>query len=115
MAVDGEPIRGKVCPCIPAAEAPNEVRRLIERRDAEEKYRQVDRARVEAFDERNHRRTIVRNIEEKLANMPVTLTSRHDESSLQDWLKEAHRQLADAETALKKAEAASESARKAIP
>ncbi len=100
---------------LPANEAPDEVLQMIERRNAEESFRQVDMARMNAFEERNRWRGIVRNIEERLAHVPITLTSQRDESLLQDRLKEARRQLADAETTLKKAEAASEAARKAIP
>ena len=100
---------------LPMSEVPQEVLELIKRRDAEAEFQKVDMARAEVFNERNRWRGIVRNIEERLAHVPITLTSQRDESLLQDRLKEARRQLADAETCLKKAEAASDAARKAIP
>jgi len=100
---------------LPHADAPEEVLRLIERRDAEEASRKADQTRAAAFDERNRRRAAVRNIEEQLVNLPVTLTSRRDESVLRGRLKEARRQLAQAEGRLKTAETAADAARKRIP
>jgi hypothetical protein len=100
---------------LPAAEVPSEVLRLIHRHEAEEKFRQMDSARVTASDERNRSRAIVRNIEDRLAHLPITLTSRQDESTLQNRLKDAKRQLADAEASLKKAQTKADVARRAIP
>lgn len=100
---------------LPATEAPRDVLNLVERRDAEAQVIKLDQARVAAFDERNRRRAIVHNIQERLANLPITRTSPTDESMLEDRLKEAKRQLADAESRLKKAEAVAEAARRAIP
>jgi hypothetical protein len=97
------------------ADAPEEVLRLVERRDAEEESRKADQARAAAFEERNRRRAAVRNIEEQLANLPLTLTNRREERALRDQLKEARRQLAEAEARLKTAEAAADAARKRIP
>lgn len=97
------------------ADAPGEILRLVERRDAEEEFRQADSTRVAAFDERNRRRAAVRTIEEQLANMPLTLSSRREERALLGRLKEAKHQLAEAEGRLKTAEAAAEAARKRIP
>jgi hypothetical protein len=99
---------------LPAAEVPDEVHDQIVRRDAEEHFHQVDTARVDASNERNRWRSTVRAIEERLATMPVTLTSRDDEAALRERLKNAQRQLDEAEKALKKAEAVSEAARKAV-
>lgn len=96
---------------------PKEVARLIDRRDAEERFRQADRARVEAFDARNYWRTAVANAQERLATMPILPPVERDyhQDALKERLKEARRQLAEAESRLKKAEAAAEATRKAIP
>jgi hypothetical protein len=99
---------------LPLTVGPKEVFCLIQRRAAEENSHQCDVARVAAFEERNRCRAIAGNIQERLANLPITLTSPNDESILQDRLKEAKRQLADAESRLKKAEAVAAAARRAI-
>jgi hypothetical protein len=97
------------------AGAPEEVLRLIGRRDAEERFRQSDMARAAAHEERTRCRTVVRNIQDRLANVPITLSSRDVESRLRDRLKVAKRQLVDAESNLRKAEAEAAAARRAIP
>jgi hypothetical protein len=100
---------------LPGTEAPEEILYLVDRRDAEERFRQADSARIAADNERDRVRKAVRGIEERLATMPISNTSEYEESHLKDRLKEARRQLAEAESNLKKAEAAADSARKAIP
>lgn len=100
---------------LPATEIPNEVLGLIERREAEANFHKLSEARTEACDERDRFRAIVRNIEERLAKMPLALTSRYEQSALEERLKAAKRQLDQAETALKKAEAVADAARRAIP
>jgi Rad3-related DNA helicase len=101
---------------LPATEVPNEVLHLIERRDAEEKSHVAHRAMRDAMEDRNRRRNIVRNAEEALANMPIlpVLEQQHHQNVLQDRLKEARRQLAEAECVLKKAEAKADAARRDI-
>jgi len=96
-------------------EMPAEVRRLIERRTAEEKARQADVARANAEAERNRRRAAVSGLEDKLVRMPVILGSRREELEAKDVLKAAKRELAEAEGRLTKAQAAAEAAHKAIP
>lgn len=99
---------------LPAGETPKEVFRLMTRRQLEEQFRQADMARVAAENERNRRLAVVQSIESRLANMPITRTTELDEKVLRDRLKEARRQLSDAESRMEKAEAAAVNARKAI-
>lgn len=95
---------------------PDEVARLIERRDAEEKARVSHQAMREATDERDRCRHIVRAAEEALAHSPIVNALDHErhKDMLKDRVKNAQRQLDQAEKALEKAVAASEAARKAI-
>jgi hypothetical protein len=99
------------------AEMPKDVAHLIARRQAEVNSDAVHMAMSTALNERNRRRAIVQNIEQRLAHMPILapLDQRHHENLLRDRLKDAQDELAKAGAAYKKAEAAAEGARKAIP
>jgi len=97
------------------ADTPQEVLRLIARRNAEETFQRFEKVRVAAFDERNRCRTVVCNIQKQLAELPVTISSQRDEAMLRERLKDAKDRLAENESSLKNAQAAAEAARKAIP
>lgn len=98
---------------LPATEAPEEVFRLIEQRDAEAHYHVVCQARVGAEDRRNRIRTLVQNLEHRLKTLPISITRAHDEVVLENQLKEGRQMLAEAETILRMAEMAEDTARRA--
>jgi hypothetical protein len=100
---------------MPGVECPEEVFALAERRDAEEHIHQMVAARVAAENHRNSIRDAIRNMEHRLHNLPVSVTSDHEAAVLEKRLTDARRQLAEAESALRTAEAAEDTARKAIP
>jgi hypothetical protein len=100
---------------LPGTEAPEEVIALVERRDAEEHAHQMTAARIAAENHRNDIRLMVRNLEHQLQNLPIAITSEMDGRLLENQLQDARQQLADAESALRKAEAAEDPTRSAIP
>jgi len=100
---------------LPDDQAPNEVRRLIERRAAEERSHEADRARTTAREERNRCRQEVQTLERRLADEPLAVMGSQSERALQARLKDAKRELSNAEERLTQAETAAETARNAIP
>lgn len=92
-----------------------EVTRLVDRRTAEQKYRKADSDRIDALEVRNRLRHIICNIQERIDNMPLTMTSEYDKDRLKEGLKLAQHDLAKAESELKDAEAVAEKMKKAIP
>lgn len=100
---------------LPADSVPEEVHRLIAQREAEERSRRADRARVAALEERNRWQSEVRDIEARLASAPATVWGPRGEPALKARLKEARHELGEAEDRLTKAEAAADAARRAVP
>ena len=100
---------------MPGVECPEEIFILVERRDAEEHTHQMVAARVAAENHRNSIRDAIRNMEFRLHNLPVSVTSDHEAAVLEKRLTDARRQLAEAESALRTAVAAEEAARREIP
>jgi len=96
---------------LPTDRVPEEVRRLIARREAEGRWRQACSVINDARSERDHWKAKVRDIERRMAEA----WEPRDTAALKAPLKEVQRKLADAEDRLKKAEAAEDAAKRAIP
>ena len=100
---------------LPEDQTPNEVRRLIERRAAEERSREADRARMAAREERNRYRQEVQTLERRLTDEPLAVMGSQSERALKARLKDAKHELDEAEERLAQAETSAETARNAIP
>jgi hypothetical protein len=100
---------------LPTEHTPKEIRALLVRRDATERARRADSARVAALRERNRRRAVVADTEAMLEKARASIVIERNEPRLEERVKKAKQSLREAEDQLKVAEAAAEAAREAIP
>ena len=92
-----------------------EVTRWLERRAAEEKSNAAHEVLSQAENWRNRLRAIIRDIEEQIERLPLSVTLKRDQANLNEKLEMARRDLVEAEAKVKEAQAAAERAKKAIP
>ena len=92
-----------------------EVTRWLERRAAEEKSNAAHEVLSQAENWRNRLWAIIRDIEEQIERLPLSVTLQRDKANLNEKLEMARRDLVEAEEKVKVALVAAERAKKAIP